>query len=430
MQLRAIHDRERISRIQENLHTAGLEAVVCALPSNVLLLTGYWPVVGQSIAVCVRGGSIVLLVPEDEAELAEAGFADSIETFVPETLNNTRSVLEAVRPSLADTFHKLKIAPGPLGVESGTSSQAASYLAIHLFGDELCGMLRELLPDSEPTSIDQWIRTLSSVKTTPELERIRQACVIAKNAFELGASQIRAGIKEPEAAQLFQGLLSHNDVSGLPIQRCNGFVFCMSGPNSAKAYAAYARTRERTLESNDLVMMHCNSYVDGFWTDITRTYTLQAPEEQQAKMHTAVLAARKAALDAIVPGVRAEEVDAAARRMIEGCGIGHYLKHGTGHGVGFSPMSAYSNPRVHAGSPDVLEEGMVFNVEPAVYVEGYGGVRHCDMVAVTRSGFELLTDFQSDIESLTISNRIPLAKKPSDQVQPLVTRLQQSGRAI
>ena len=64
------------------------------------------------------------------------------------------------------------------------------------------------------------------------------------------------------------------------------------------------RARESaTLEPNDLVMMHCNSYVDGFWTDITRTYTLQPPEEQQAKMHTAVLAARKAALDAIKPGV-------------------------------------------------------------------------------------------------------------------------------
>jgi Xaa-Pro dipeptidase len=151
-------------------------------------------------------------------------------------------------------------------------------------------------------------------------------------------------------------------------------------------------------------MMHCNSYVDGLWTDITRTYTLQPPDEQQTKMHTAVLAAREATLDAITPGARAAEVDAVARRVIQDFGLGQYLKHGTGHGVGFSPMSAYSSPRVHAGSPDVIEEGVVFNVEPAVYIGGYGGVRHCDMVAVTRTGCELLTDFQSDIESLTISS--------------------------
>lgn len=398
-------DCERISRVQDSLHASGLEAVVCALPSNVLLLTGYWPIVAESIAVCVSGGPTVLLVPEDEAELAETGFADSIETFVPETLNQTRSVLAAVRPRLADTLRKLQIKPGPIGVESGVSSQAASYLAIHLFGDKLSGMLHDLLPDSEPTSIDEWIQTLSSVKTPLELERIRQACVIAKSAFELGATRIRAGMKEPEAAQLFQALLSHKDVAGLSVQRCDGFAFCMSGPNSAKAYAAYARTRERTLEPNDLVMMHCNSYVDGFWTDITRTYTLQPPEEQQAKMHAAVLAARQAALDVISPGTKAAEIDMAARRVIEDFGLGQYLKHGTGHGVGFSPMSAYSRPRLHAGAPDVLEEGMVFNLEPAVYIAGYGGVRHCDMVAVSRSGYELLTDFQSNIESLAVSKR-------------------------
>ena len=266
-------------------------------------------------------------------------------------------------------------------------------------------MLHELLPNSNLIPIDEWIRSLSSVTTPLELGRIRQACAIANNAYELGASQLRAGMKEPEAAQLFQALLSGNDVAGLPIQRCGGFAFCMSGPNSAKAYTAYARTRQRTLEPNDLVMMHCNSYVDGFWTDITRTYTLQPPEEQQTKMHTAVLAARQAALDVITPGKRAAEVDAAARQVIQDFGLGQYLRHGTGHGVGFSPMSAYSSPRVRAGSPDVLKEGMVFNVEPAVYIGDYGGVRHCDMVAVTRTGHELLTDFQSDIESLTISNR-------------------------
>jgi Xaa-Pro aminopeptidase len=178
----------------------------------------------------------------------------------------------------------------------------------------------------------------------------------------------------------------------------------MSGPNAAKASAAYARTRSRTLQHDDTIMIHCNSYVDGLWTDITRTYTLQAPTERQATMRTAVLAARAATLDRIKPGAKAAEVDAASRRAIEDYGLGEYLRHGTGHGVGFSPMSADSLPKLHSRSSDILQEGMVFNVEPAVYVDGYGGVRHCDMVAVTASGYELLTDFQTDPESLTVAN--------------------------
>lgn len=394
-------DSERISRIQENLHTAALAAVVCSLPSNVLLLTGYWPVVGESIAVCVCGGPTVLLVPEDEAELAGAGFADSVETFASGTLNELTSVSEAVKPHLANALYKLNIRPGPIGIESGASSQAASYLAIHLYGNDLPNILRELLPDSTLIPIEEWIETLKSIKTPAELEKIRQACAIAKNAYKLAAPQLRAGMRETEAAQLLQAGLSGDEGPGLQLRRCSGFAFCMSGPNSAKAYAAYARTRGRDLEPLDLVMMHCNSYVDGFWTDVTRTFTLQPPDKRQEKLYAAILAARKAVLATIKPGVRAGEVDSAARQVIQDFELGQYLKHGTGHGVGFSAMTSHSRPRVHAGSQDVLQEGMVLNVEPAVYIEGYGGVRHCDMVAVTNRGYELLTEFQSDIEHLT-----------------------------
>ncbi|HVB54940.1 MAG TPA: Xaa-Pro peptidase family protein [Candidatus Acidoferrales bacterium] len=401
-----------MSRIQENLHTAGLAAVVCSLPSNVLLLTGYWPVVGESIAICVCGGPTVLLVPEDEADLAGAGFADSIEAFVPETLDEMSSVSAAVKPHLAHILNQLKVIPGQIGIESGPSSQAASYLAIHLFGSKLPDMLHELLPASTLIPIDEWIHNLKSIKTPAELGRIRQACAIVKSAYELAAPQLHAGMREPEAAELFRAPLSRTEVSGPWIHRNDGFAFCMSGPNSAKAYAAYARTRRRKLESIDLVMMHCNSYFDGFWTDITRTFTLQPPGERQEEMYAAVFAARKAALAAIKPRMPAAEVDAAARQVIRDFGLGPYLKHGTGHGVGFSPMSAYSSPRIHAGSSDVLEEGMVFNVEPAVYIEGYGGVRHCDMVAVTSNGYELLTDFQSNLESLTATKANHLPRQP------------------
>jgi len=385
--------------------------VVCSLPASVLLLTGYWPVVGESVAICFSDGPTVLLVPEDEAELAATGFADSVETFVPGALTQMRSPSDALRAQLKETLKKLKTAAGTVGVDSGATAQGASYLGMHLFGDRLSHILRDLLPNFTITSIDKWLLDLSSVKTPLEIARIRQACAIAKHAYELGASQLQLGMKETEAAQLFRGPLGTLETSGKQIHRSDGFAFCMSGPNSAKAYAAYARTRQRRIESKDLVMIHCNSYVDGFWTDITRTFCLESPDDRQGKMHTAVFAARSAAFSTIKPGGRAVDVDSASRQVIQECGLGQFLKHGTGHGVGFSPMSAYSKPQIHAQSPDVLEEGMVFNVEPAVYIEGYGGVRHCDMVVVTNSGYELLTDFQSDVESLTSAHAVQKKRK-------------------
>ncbi len=102
-------DSERVSRIQDGLRSSNLAALVFALPSHVLLLTGFWPVVGESIAICVRDGPTVLLVPEDEEDLAHTGFADSVETFAPETLNVMGSIVQAVKPRLADIFHKLKL---------------------------------------------------------------------------------------------------------------------------------------------------------------------------------------------------------------------------------------------------------------------------------------------------------------------------------
>ncbi len=398
-------DSERQSRNHQALVEANWDAVVCALPSNVLLLTGYWPVIGASVALCFRDGPTILLIPEDEKELAEEAFADSIVTFTAETLEEMRSITDAIKPLLTAALQqRLHSGRGSIGVESGGSSQAASYLAVHLFGNNLADVVREALPHATLTPSEGWIRDLKSVKTRPEIEKIRTACGIARNAFETGASRLQAGMDEPAAAELFRAPLHGATPAPRHYFRSDGFAFCMSGPNAAKASAAYARTRDRKLERGDTVMIHCNSYVDGFWTDITRTYTLQPPDERQHRMRVAVLAARNAALECIHPGARAADVDAASRQTIMNDGLAEYLRHGTGHGVGFSPMSAYSIPRLHGKSPDVLREGMVFNVEPAVYVDGYGGVRHCDMVAVTATGYELLTDFQSESASLTLQH--------------------------
>jgi Xaa-Pro aminopeptidase len=370
----------------------------------VLLLTGYWPVIGASIAICFRDGPTKLLVPEDEQEIAEAGFANSIETFTADTLYDMRSITEAVKPVLTATLQHSNLDHGSVGIESEGSSQPASYVAMHLFGNNLADIVRETAPNAKLVPSDACIRNLKSVKSRWEIEKIRDACGIARKSFEQAAPQLRSGMDEPEAAELFRVSLQGTRAARRNFLRCDGFAFCMSGPNAAKASGAYARTRNRTLEQNDTVMIHCNSYVDGFWTDITRTYALDSLDKRQTEMRTAVLAGRSAALECIKPGVRAADVDAASRRAITGFGLGEYLRHGTGHGVGFSPISAYSIPRLHMKSSDVLQEGTVFNVEPAVYVDGYGGIRHCDMVAVTATGYELLTDFQTDAASLTSSH--------------------------
>lgn len=146
-----------------------------------------------------------------------------------------------------------------------------------------------------------------------------------------------------------------------------------------------------------MVLVHANNYADGYWTDITRTQTLGEPDEKQRKIYSAIAEARQAAFAAIKPGAKCSAVDQAAREVIAKHGFAGNFPHSLGHGVGFAAISANARPRIHPASDEVLETGMTFNVEPAVYIHGYGGARHCDVVAVTNAGVELLTNFQNDI---------------------------------
>ena len=224
---------------------------------------------------------------------------------------------------------------------------------------------------------------------------------MAEDAFRTAASGVVPGASEREVAAAFRATLeAYADSGGEPSARAGGFVFCMSGPDAALAGRAYARTRARLIQPGDLVMVHCNSYLNGMWTDITRTYHPGALDDGARPVFDAVLAARRAALEVIAPGVPAREVDRAAREVLRRHGFASRFRHGTGHGVGFAAIDHNARPRLHPASDDVLEAGMVFNVEPAVYLEDKGGVRQCELVAVNADGGELLTPFQNRLVEL------------------------------
>jgi len=264
-------------------------------------------------------------------------------------------------------------------------------------------LVEEALSILTITPADEVLAHLRTRKTGFEIEQIRTACRIAERAFQRGFEQIIVGSTEVETAATFRQPLSANLVDFPNLSRADGFAWCMSGANSALASRAYARSRAKRIEPGDLVLVHLNSYADGYWTDITRTYSIGKPDERRQEMYRAVFAARQSALDAIRPGARAAEVDTATREVLKTRGFGPQFKHSTGHGVGFSAISANAKPRLHPKSEETMEAGMVVNVEPAVYFEGYGGIRHCDMVTVTEAGAELLTPFQCSVGELVMN---------------------------
>jgi Xaa-Pro aminopeptidase len=388
-------DEVRIERNRRTIREHGLDGLVCGLPSNVLLLSGYFPVVGSSIAVATRDKAL-LLVPQDERDLAQAGWADEVHTFEAASLQWLKTLPQAIGPGLAEVLGAGGIARGRIGYEAAGWVQPASYAAMHLFGGAMRDVLTEAAPAAELQPAKACLEELRLTKTPLELRRIRDACATAGRAFAEGSGHVRAGRIETQVAAAFRGPLLQSHAS----HRADGFAFCMSGPNAAEAYKAYQCSGDRELRERDLVLAHCNSHVNGYWTDITRTYCLGPPTDRQRRMYEAVFEARKAALDVIRPGARASDVDHAARAVLGRHGFGPQFLHALGHGVGFAAIDHNARPRLHPKSPDMLEPGMVFNVEPGIYFKGECGMRHCDMVAVTESGAEVLTVFQDRPELL------------------------------
>lgn len=393
-------DPERIDRIGQVLREARIDGLVCALPENVLMISGYWPVVGTSVALVNRDGQVAILAPEDEKDLAECAEADSLSTFRPGSLDRLETTAKAVREPFEAALRALGLEAGIVGCESGPMLMPASYVSMHLYGAAIFRLLRESFTSGTLADADRWLARLKSVKTEIEIDRIRRACRIAECAFLQGSAALHPGLKETEAAALFGVPLSTQGTGFEGVDRAGGSVFCMSGPNAGQAFGAYARSRARILEVADLALIHGNSYADGYWTDITRTYVMGEPNARQQDLYAAVFAARQAALDAIRPGVKASAVDRAARGVLEQRGFGAEFKHAAGHGAGYAAIDHNALPRLHPRSPDLLECGMVFNLEPGIYLDGAGGLRHCDLIAVTENGAEVLTPFQTDMEAL------------------------------
>src|SRR5579884_1643498 len=392
---------ERIARVVHDLVADNLDAIVCAIPANVLMLSGYWPVVGTAVAIVTRDGVCVALAPEDERELAARGWAE-VRTYQPGSLGQLINVTTAITDPLKRLGDELGLARARIGFEAGPFYEPSSYAAMHFFGGGMLPLLAHALPEAVKVPADELLSRLKAVKTLLEIGRIRTACRIAADAYQTGAGRLVPAMAETEAAASFQAPLSIVGTGFDGAARAGGFVSCMSGANSAQAFGAFARSRGTAITTNEPILVHCNSYADGYWTDITRTFCLGEIPPDLRLVYDAVLAARQAALLAVGDGARAATVDKAARDVLAQSGYGADFKHGTGHGVGFAAINHLALPRIHPASEDVLETGNVFNIEPAVYIEGKGGVRHCDVVAITEQGVEVLTPFQSEIGQLLL----------------------------
>ena len=385
-------DAERHARTMADLLASSHDALLCSSATEVLLLTGYWPVMAASVALFGSDGAVKVIVPEDEMDLAKQTTSAELIPYKPAGLHTLQSPIECLRGPLHDAMSSMGLKHASIGMQLSQGVQPSSYAVSNEFRTALPSLVEDLVPHASIASCDQLLEKMKAVKTSKELALLRTASAVASDGFAAASTSIASGLRESEIAGALQSAFEQSEHAE-SLQRSYGYFFCMSGPNSAKASAAYARTRQRVIETGDLVMIHANTCADGYWTDITRTFTAGEVSARQKDMRLAIDEARQASLKAIMPGVTGADVDHAARTVMEAHGFGKAFKHAAGHGVGFAAADPNGRPRIHPCSPDVLEAGMTFNLEPAAYFDDYGGMRHCDVIAVTTDGAEVITTF-------------------------------------
>jgi len=223
------------------------------------------------------------------------------------------------------------------------------------------------------------IESARSIKDKSEVAAIGAAARIAAQALRQTFAHIKPGITENELA----GRL---DFQIRKAAATNSFETIVAfGPNASRPH--HQQPTSRKLKKNDTVLIDFGVRFKGYCCDITRCFVVGRPNRFYKKVYNAVQQAQTAALKIIKAGVAAKKIDAAARRVIRKSGLPVY-GHGTGHGLG---LEVHEEPVISADSKAKLQPGMVFTIEPAVYIPGKLGIRIEDDVLVTETGSKILT---------------------------------------
>ncbi|MHB8780349.1 MAG: M24 family metallopeptidase [Candidatus Geothermincolia bacterium] len=345
----------RLARARGVARNAGCDALWIADPPTLRYLTGF---TGSSAAF-ILGPKWACLMTDFRYELQAAGEVyRGIEVLVPK---------EPVKQALRELLSSVGAASIGYSPESVTVSWREE-------------MRRGLGRKVAMRALTQPLAAIRAVKDAKEIKALEAAVRAAENALRRTLGEVRPGLSEAAIARaLGCGLLEE----GCEEQSFNMIV--ASGYRSALPHGAPS-TRE--MAADDILLVDWGARCAGYCSDLTRVYFTGSPDKRLRRIHSVVMEARAAGLAALKPGVAASRVDAAARSVIEKAGYGEYFGHALGHGLG---LEVHEAPFIAARSADVLKAGMVFTIEPGIYLPGVGGVRIEDVVHLESAGPRVLS---------------------------------------
>ncbi|WP_293032715.1 Xaa-Pro peptidase family protein [Natronococcus sp.] len=374
----------RIETCRRRLETVGAELLVCFPSPNLTYLTGFVesPSERHFLLFVPRTGSPAIVAPAMYEAQLESLDVPNVRLWDDETdpLTAVGDVLEGMAFGTAD----------------GTADPTV------LLDDRMWTTfnhdLRSLLPEAEFGLASAVLEELRIRKDETELAALRRAGSIADRvSLEIRSrGEELVETTEAELASEIDSLLA-SEGGGEPAFE----TIVAAGPNGARPHH---HPGDREIERGDPVVLDFGAFVESdleagtarYPGDQTRTIVVGEPSAEYERVHEAVREAQQAAVEAVEPGLEAGKIDRVARSVIEEAGYGDAFVHRTGHGVG---LEVHEPPYITAGNDRELEPGMVFSIEPGIYLEGQFGVRIEDLVAVTEEGCERLNDSPRGWES-------------------------------
>jgi Xaa-Pro aminopeptidase len=373
-------DDAKLQRVRALMTEQDLDALVVRAPDNVVYLTNFWGMKGFDAAVFPREGEAVLITIEPSAQdVAETAWTSDVR-FVP-GYDAADPRPPAVRT--LDVVREIAAQYENVGAELSLGTQAT---------DRMVG---------EPTTYTKaWFDAFSldatpllnearALKTEQEVERMRLANEIAAAAMEHVARELRPGMKESEAAALWQGFV-HGEGTGWKgkVELALPFSLVWSGPG----IRTFTATGHRPVQEHEPTLFEIWVCADGYWCDHTKNVCPGTLDPRYDELLDALLGVYNQALDHCRSGASLPELDRIIRTGITAAGLAE-PSHPIAHGVG---ARAHEPPYAHQAGGGTIEEGMVLAIEPGAYWEGGGGLRVEDNFLVTAGGVEKLSSYPDD----------------------------------
>ena len=362
---RKVSATKRLQRLRVSVNEKELDALLVSQSDNVRYLSGF---TGSSGCLLVSGQNAILAT---DFRYVEQASRESPDFEITQTKQQLRDWLPGIASDLG--WRKL-----------GFEANCMSYDSYHKVNEAIkAGQVNlELIPT---TGI---VEQLRCIKEPEELALIKRAAALTDAVFERAKAIIRPGIMEKEAAWEIEKTFRQEGSEGIPFE-----IIVASGANSA---LPHARPTEKVIGSAEPVLIDMGARMNGYCSDFTRTVFLGKPNKTFRDIYDVVLEAQTAAIEKIESNTDASQADHFARTIIDQAGYGDSFGHGLGHGVG---LAVHESPTINPSSSDSLREGMVFTIEPGIYLTGQGGVRIEDLVVLENGKVEVLSKGNKDLLS-------------------------------